>query len=95
MIFSRIKLGLTWKPDPPIPVRPESNCHLTKRRDYQKSVQVMFSSASTVKLISVAWGLIPVQVPTKADGTGESLWVSGVAWPDLFDSVVALLLVPD
>ena len=43
----------------------------------------MFSSASTVKLISVA------------DGTGESLWVSGVAWPDLFDSVVALLLVPD
>lgn len=55
----------------------------------------MFSSASTVKLISVAWGLIPVQVPTKADGTGESLWVSGVTWPDLFDSVVALLLVPD
>ena len=55
----------------------------------------MFSSASTVKLISVAWGLIPVQVPTKADGPGESLWVSGVAWPDLFDSVVALLLVPD
>ena len=59
------------------------------------SFEVMFSSASTVKLISVAWGLIPVQVPTKADGTGESLWVSGVAWPDLFDSVVALLLVPD
>lgn len=55
----------------------------------------MFSSASTVKLISVAWGLIPVHVPTKADGTGESLWVSGVTWPDLFDSVVALLLVPD
>ncbi|MDA3765456.1 hypothetical protein PF607_01430 [Streptococcus thermophilus] len=55
----------------------------------------MFSSSLTAKLISVAWGLIPVQVPTKADGTGESLWVSGVTWPDLFDSVVALLLVPD
>ncbi|UYX66953.1 hypothetical protein STCNRZ385_05930 [Streptococcus thermophilus] len=59
------------------------------------SFEVMFSSASTVKLISVAWGLIPVHVPTKADGTGESLWVSGVTWPDLFDSVVALLLVPN
>ena len=54
----------------------------------------MFPSASTVKLISVAWGLVPVQVPTKPAGTGASLWVSAVAWLDLFDSEAALLFVP-
>ena len=54
----------------------------------------MFPSASTVKLMSVAWGLVPVQVPTKPAGTGASLWVSVVAWLDLFDSDAALLLVP-
>ena len=44
--------------------------------------------------MSVAWGLVPVQVPTKAAGTGASLWVSAVAWLDLFDSEATLPFVP-